>query len=388
MDATAVAEAHHEELRWEDRRFLAWAASRLAVPREGPADSFVLHASLELLARAALLDLVPAPARERARLRIAALVDRYEAADDPAGPPGEGDPDDGDDPAALADRLVAAIGRSDLPTVDRLAARLGARATAADLLRLLGPAVAPLTGAAAHAPIGLHLLGRSPAIDGTVLRGCLRELAREPGPPVPVDGLARGDAPLADALLAVPRVGPTVGEFIRPMVGRGTAPAARLLADVSDDASAASRAVGRVAALAMVQEADDNVPYGWTHALTIPQAVLSLGLDGRTAVAVAGTQLAGFLASMGSRPLDPDRPPPDVPEAAVPDLVTWAALHDDAHVVKYTLASLDAARADPEAAGLHRAAVARLAGWWAAQGGDGFFPPGDRFAAYPGGGPR
>ena len=44
-------------------------------------------------------------------------------------------------------------------------------------------------------------------------------------------------------------------------------------------------------------------PYGWTHALTLPQAVIRLagdGVDVWTAVAVAGTFLLGFRLAHGT----------------------------------------------------------------------------------------
>jgi len=122
MDAVETARAHRDELTWGDGRFLQWAASRLAAPREASADSFVLHASLELLARAVLLELVPDELHERARLRIAGLVDRYEAAGDPVGTPARIAPPDPD--RAVGD-LVAALAVSDLAEVDRQAAWLG-----------------------------------------------------------------------------------------------------------------------------------------------------------------------------------------------------------------------------------------------------------------------
>ena len=380
MDAVETARAHRDELTWGDGRFLQWAASRLAAPREASADSFVLHASLELLARAVLLELVPDELHERARLRIAGLVDRYEAAGDPVGTPARIAPPD---PDRAVGNLVAALAVSDLAEVDRQAAWLGAHISAPDLRRLLGPAVAPALGAAAHVPIGLHLLGRSRWIDGSVLRGCLRELAREPGWRVDVDGLAEGDRPLEEALLGTPLLGPADRDFIRPMVVHGAGAAAGLLPDVSPDAGAAARAVSRVAAWSMLQERDDHVPFGWTHTLTVPQAVLSIGLDPRTAVAVAGTEVIGFRASMGSRALDPAMPiPPEAPDA-FDDLVAWAALHHDAHVVKYVVACLDATAADPGGAPLYAAAATRLAAWWWAEGDDGFFGPGDRAGAQP-----
>jgi hypothetical protein len=380
MDATETARVHVDEISWGDDRFLRWAASRLAVPRAAPADSFVLHASLELMARAVLLGLVPDELRDRARLRIAGLVDRYEAAGDPVDAPA---PVTRPDPRRAADALVGALEVSDLDEVDRQAAWLGAHASPADLRRLLGPAVAPALGAAAHAPIGLHLLGRSPWIDGSVLRGCLRELAREPGWRVDVDGWAGGDRPLEEVLLEAPLLGPATSDFIQPMVAHGADAAAGLLADGSPDAGDALRAVCRVAALSMLQERDDHVPFGWTHALTIPQAVLSIGVDPRVAVAVAGAEVIGFRASMGSRLLDPAAAVPPAAPGAFDDLIAWAALHHDAHVVKYVVACLDASAADPAGSPLYAAAATRLAAWWWAEGDDGFFGDRNRGPAHP-----
>jgi hypothetical protein len=45
-------------------------------------------------------------------------------------------------------------------------------------------------------------------------------------------------------------------------------------------------------------------------------------------------------------------------------LATRASLHHDAHLVKYTLACLDASRADPAAGPLYVAAAAYLSAWW------------------------
>jgi hypothetical protein len=157
------------------------------------------------------------------------------------------------------------------------------------------------------------------------------------------------------------------------MVRHGQAAAARLLADVAPDLVDARSAVSRVAAWAMVQEAPDHVPYGWTHALTIPQAVLSLGIEPRLAVAVAGSQLIGFRASMGARRLDPDAPLPATADLDPQELATAASLHGDAHVVKYTLAALDAAAYDPAFGDLYLAAANRHHEWWWGQPDDGFF---------------
>jgi hypothetical protein len=152
----------------------------------------------------------------------------------------------------------------------------------------------------------------------------------------------------------------------------------------------------------MLEEPPDHAPYGWSHCLTMPQAVLGLagrGTSPRTAVAVAATHVVGFRAALGSRALVGDWTPEapattDVAEAidagpeqaaaaawsaadadldgVITELATRASLHHDAHLVKYTLACLDAGNDDPDHRRLYLAAAACLSAWWAAQPSDGF----------------
>jgi hypothetical protein len=49
----------------------------------------------------------------------------------------------------------------------------------------------------------------------------------------------------------------------------------------------------------------------------------------------------------------------------VGELATRASVQRDAHLVKYTLACLDAAAADPDRRRLYLGAAASLVGWWA-----------------------
>src|SRR6188474_1105692 len=82
------------------------AAEAISHPKIEPADSFVLHAPLELLARTALLPLVEHESRPLARQRLTWLAATYEAAGEEIGEP---ERRDYRSPArALAD-LVAAI---------------------------------------------------------------------------------------------------------------------------------------------------------------------------------------------------------------------------------------------------------------------------------------
>ena len=69
-----------------DAELIAAVASVVRTPRTDPADSFVLHAPLELAARAALLPRVAPGERSKARAQIAAIATAYEAFG-PAAPP-------------------------------------------------------------------------------------------------------------------------------------------------------------------------------------------------------------------------------------------------------------------------------------------------------------
>src|SRR5689334_13288834 len=63
-----------------DEALVADCAAIIDVPKAAPPDSFLLHAPLELLARAILLPRVPAGARDEARARLQWLADKYVAA--------------------------------------------------------------------------------------------------------------------------------------------------------------------------------------------------------------------------------------------------------------------------------------------------------------------
>jgi hypothetical protein len=378
-------------------------APALAVPKQAPADSFVLHAPLELLARRGLFRHVRTDGRDAARAQVERLATEYAAAGDPISEPR---PVGDETIAQLAAALVAALEAGELDDVDRYAAALGDRATPMELRRALSGPVSASLAAAAHASIFLYLLPRvapDGELPGRLLRGAARELGRypewrlhwfeDPGDPV-------GSGTLADALVHVPALGLPGSDFIYPIMHQAeqSGTAARLLAGVvagTVDVDAARRAITRVAAWSMLQEPDDYAPYGWSHCLTMPQAVMGIvgdGLEAHRAVAVASTYVVGFRAALGQRALDPEWVPdppaapalvdarpfgPDAAAAAVwhapaatrdaivTELATFAAQHHDAHLVKYTLACFDAAAADPDATRLYLAAAASLAGWWA-----------------------
>jgi len=394
----------------EHRALITKAAEVISVPKEAPANSFILHAPLELLARTLLLERVPPTSIDQARARIEWLASTYEAADPPMTPPA---------PLAVAshdaavDRFVKALAAGELDEVDQLATWLGSNVPAADLQHALAGAVVSSLAAAAHASILLFLLPRVAGDDdhlGTLLRGPARELARYPGwqlrwfeDPDPDEPASTS---LVDALLDVPVLGVPGSDFIFPIMSQaedsGIAP--KLLGGLTGtDPLAARRDLSRVAALSMLQEPPDHAAYGWSHCLTMPQAVIALaghGTPPRTAVAVAATHVVGFRAALGHNELRADYAPERLPsigigeaidesrdhaasvawyaadedvDGIVTELATRASLHHDAHLAKYTQACFDAAHHDPEQQRLYLAAAASLSSWWAQHPSDGLF---------------
>jgi hypothetical protein len=387
-----------------DATLVAEVGEVLAVPRADPADSFVLHAPLELVSRAALLPLVRLDRRDDARSRIAAIADGFTAFGPPVATPPA---DEFDSPASAAERLIDVIDRGELDDVDRVARWLGRIATPADLRALLSGAVVPRLAAAAHAPIFLYQLPRvAPRgeVTGELLRGLARELARAPQWRVhwidePSSGEPASGDDLFAALAGTPRRPPEPGAtpFIYPLMSRvdegGIAATQVAAMTTAGPVRERARAIQRAAAWSMLLEPGDHAPYGWSHCLTMPQAVLGVAgpVGSRIALAIASTYVVGFRSSLARVPLVPeltaDDPrlaladalegPPEIAAAAawhlpeerrpelVGELATRASVHHDAHLVKYTLACLDAAAADPEQRRLYLSAAASLVGWWA-----------------------
>lgn len=401
IDATM---ARADIASWEDARLGAAVGGCLATPKRDEANSFILHAPLELLARIALLPSVDPADRPGARRRLALLGALYAQGGEPVVP---GRPiDDTAGAQQVADRLVAALSAGDLDDVDACASWLGPRVPPAELTRLLAEPVAASLAAAAHASILLNLLPRvSPDgwIPGGVIRGPFRELGRQPDWRLrwfehpDLIGEAKG-ASLSDALAEVPRLGVPGSSFIKPLMQQAeeSGVASSLAAPFIDaEPAATQRELARVAAWSMLGERDAR-PYGWTHCLTLPQAVTALvgrGSSPRTAIAVGATHVIGFRAAFAQSPLRPVTPDPPAERdlraaiSAGPDeaaaaawhtgpaqrgdawrlLASRASRHNDAHYVKYTLACRDEAEASPADEPLFLAAAACLAGWWATQ---------------------
>ena len=350
-------------------------ADALSVPKAAPADSFVLHAPLELLGRVGLLPYVHASRHDDALARIDVLRQQYLDAGAAVPAP---EPVIVDDVPAAAAQLLHAVAEGDLDRVDARAAALLPRLTAHEAIGLLGEGVVTSLAAAGHAPIGFALLARiRPTLPTTLLRGPLRGIAQHPDWHVRwhVDLHTDGDPSLLhDAIRTAPFLGRPDSDFIFPLMSqvqdRGVA--TDVLAPVLAsrfDAAAATRTLTRIAAWSMVHDDPAHAPYGWSHALTMPQGVMALagaGVPPRTALAVAATFLLGFRAAYGVVPIPAVIEAGAEPAASVADLATAASLHEDAHLVKYTLACLHAAADDPSHRALYLRAAAHLVDWWRA----------------------
>ncbi len=319
----AVIERRAAELgaeEWSDARLIEEVGRRLALPRRDPADSFVLHAPLELLARAALLGRVRPSDRARARAQVVSLLVRFEAV--PAAEFGASKPvDERDDIQELVGRLFDAIRAEDLDAADRVVVALTQRASTGELVRHLGAPVLPLLAAAGHAPIYLFLAPRvAPRgeVTGGLLRPLVRELARVPSLRIEwIDDDLRASAGSAAMLGAALRDAPALGEpgsnFIFPLMHQVDVSglAAELIgpAIAGLDARTAAPVLTRHAARAMILADSQHAPYGWSHCLTMSQAALGIAAtsgDPQRAVAVAATYVLGFLAGEASTPVPPE----------------------------------------------------------------------------------
>jgi len=368
-----------------DPDLLASVCATLAIPKATTeaVSSFVLHAPLELLARAALLERVPAESRRLARRRIELLATLYSAEGEPLPAP----------QATPELSLAEAIDAGDLAGIDGAVVALAATTCPAGIPPLLGDVLVDRLGAAGHANILMALVTRHPSPAGAsmLLRGLAREVGKHPDWRVQSTLPAVGSGDLAAACARLDPVGPAPGWGIYPLVARGEehGVVTALLDAVAADRVAARQTLPRLAAQTMLQGPAEQAPYGWTHCLTLTQGALTAGAAGDRELAVAAAHVASHWSAHGRGTLVPDyvpapgtlslgaalaQSPADAATAAWhtddpgvwTELIARAATAHDAHHVKYTLACLDAARDDPAAERLFRSACAYLAAWWAA----------------------
>lgn len=373
--------------RSSDRQLVEAVVATITPPKESVSSSFILHAPLELLARTALLQHIPPTAKPAARRRIAEIAARYAQAADEVATPARTFADK----AAAFSALRGALHDGDAEQADAAVTLLAAFASANEIRAALIDEIAPMLGAAGHAPI---LLAQLPDFEGVIdglgglLRAPIRALARAPGTRVTWHLTPARDAKQVEceatlfAALAKPTRFESPSTSIAPTVlaAETSGEAARVLSGLIDGVSvtAAQRVLLRIAAWSMLQDDPAHAPYGWTHCLTLPQALLQnadISRNHRALVAVATTEVLAFRATEGNTDIDVKQPlegdaarafhaPKDQRAALVESLAAFAATHRDAHVAKYTVACFQAAADDVEAANLFLAAAAHLHAWW------------------------
>ena len=375
-----------------DRNLTMTVLESLTSPPAGAADSFVLHAPLELMARAELLPSVAAAHRDEARQRIVDIADEWTRRT-PHEPPVTARPT-----LSLPDAIAA----GDLDESDRALVDLATHQTIEQFVAAAGNALLTHLGGAGHLGIFLDQLSRQhrpPSAFITAGRALVRDLARHPDWMIswvdaPMTDTHRPATSFLDVLADPPSAGDPGNNYIYPTMHLvdSNGMAAELLAAPTRSlpVDETRRQLLRIAAMSMLQDDPANAPYGWSHCLTMPQAVLAVAprtADPQRAIGIAATYVLGFRSTLSSTPIDldwsPSRPNArgrlldaecsdaiaqawhtDDQSRLETELATYAATHHDAHLAKYTLACLHAANADPDAAPLFRAAATRLAIWW------------------------
>lgn len=383
-----------------DTELIAAAIAVITPPKIARPSSFVLHAPLELLARAALLPYVAPDSYPQALRQIAAVAVRYAHAG-----PAIDEPKVAHTSADTAfSALIGSLNEGNADGVDSALLFLLPRMPLLDLRRALIDEITPCLGAAGHAPILLAALAAPSTRNvGThasrLLRAPLRTLASSSD--LRLTWFQTGSPPatsvdetmLFDRLAAPPRV-TAPSTSIAPMLltVERSGDATRLLQEPVHKLSAqnAEQILLRVAAYSMLQDDPAQAPYGWTHCLTLPQGLLQnadVSNNHHALIAVAATHVLASRAVLSKVAINANPPLPTSHtnlDEADPDtaasiafhanpaqrkeimttLATEAAIHHDAHLVKYTLACFNAAANDPAAASLFIAAAAYLGAWW------------------------
>ena len=378
-----------------DEVLIRAVAEAISRPKVQINSSFLLHAPLELLARAWHLTRVSPQGREDARRRIAEIAVRYAG----EGPEIESRPKAYSTSDQALAELCGAVRAGDADAVEGAILFLLPRISAARLSAALVDDILPSLAAAAHAPILLMMLAEASRYRGMsmLLRSPLRSLALEADLRLTwMEAASAGvDAPaLFDCLAAPPlRAEATSSSIAHTMLAvERDGYAARTLTSATNAVTVpqAGRILLRVAALSMLQDDPAHAPYGWTHCFTLPQAILSLAdlaSDPTRVVRIAATHVLGFRATLsrarlrhpyasgwhrtGRAPLR--QGPSDAAAVAFnakddhsirARLIEHAAVHADAHLAKYTMACLIAADLDPAESPLYLAAAAYLSAWW------------------------
>jgi hypothetical protein len=404
-----VAESYHSRrLEALSDADLFRAAAHIVSKPKLELSSFCLHAPLEIMARYNLLPLVSTADRDLARIQLVATASHYQAGGEGVNPPEKISITRSSDAAA---RLRRAVQEGDVELADAFCLSLADTGGLQELLdSITDLTLRTLTGAA-HTHIGLMLMTRMSSDAGSAALGLaragVRSLAQAPGLNLKSVTTHRTlkdpETELASILRAVPVVSPEGPGMVAMMQATEQAGLPdRLLGDAllsnADEGrcESALRTACRIATLSMLEDKPEPAKYYWTHCLTLPHAAWALTrcFPGRSFAAeaahTAATWVMAIRASHGNGNLKPlpelEHVQMDMAEALVhspraaasvawfaqqderPRIVqiiaTEAAIRNDAHLVKYTWACLDAALQDPTYAPLFHAGAAYLCSIW------------------------
>lgn len=416
-----VGEVYRERRLAElsDREFFRQCITLLSEPKCLVADSFTLHAPLEVMARYRLLRLVAAEDHELGRMQMLAIAAKYQAS-------GESIPHAASTLSLSPDEAEAelrkAVSEGDLERTDAICIGLADEHGVKVLLRSIADLALETLTAATHTHIGLMHIARIWSEAGPIAtrlaRTGLRAMAQEPVArlkPVRTHRVLKDpERDLESILSQVPAQAPSV-KGIRPLLE--DAEKAGLFEELLGDAllssrdpemcKAASRAACRIAALSMLGDSPEfpanlaafpsqAAKFIWTHCLTMPQAawMLTQFLPQPEFAARAAHVGAAWVIGLrycygnGALELHPGFEAPRTDFAAAlaespcaaattawaagpeerPELVrilaTESAIRSDAHLVKHVRACLDAAEQSPSDERLFHAAAAYLCSIW------------------------
>ena len=383
-----------------DEQCFELAAAAVAVPSRDGANSFILHAPLELLARRALLAHVPPARRDPIRRRMLWVATTYEHAADPVVP---------------RVKVPRVAGRGTRRTRRRYRRRRPRRRRRC--LLLARPARLDRRHPGRRGTHGRRarcrgsrehlLLPSRPAHGHEPRRARIAPAARRRARPRAaaahrMDQERRrhaGTDPelFARSLACTPRLGLPGSDFVYPIVhqvDRDEYARAVVEPTLPADAAASGASNDTVAGPVDDPGRPASAPYGWTHCLTLPQSVLGILPwlpRPATATAIAATYVVAFRAALGdatsisrtSRNTSPRRcttrsrvipgprraPCSTHPRNSSPQSVPSSprgGTHEDAHVAKYTAARLSTRLPSIHAPrNLYLAAAAFLHAWWA-----------------------
>jgi len=411
LDSEDIPQRYDAEFsRMPDVDLLAACASTICRPRSNP-DSFSLHAPLELLARYLLSSVAPPANMPAARIRMLMVAAQYAEGGEFQDVPIEAR-------SASPGELRQAIENGDVVAADACSANLSRELDDISLRQVFAPLASERLGGAGHTPILLNYVGRLSTIGARQVQCLVRNFARALAvdPKQKISWHHRQDfslAPASDGDLV-----DRLCEAVRTTKLAETEPPGGIfgLVDAAERAEAlakqldfmvgvdwrnpvlrmhAGTALSRMAALGMLCEPETHAKYGWTHCLTLPQAAwlaASYTDEPSHSMALAGSFVIGMRRGLakndwnapqiGRRERSADdlhaalrhgpeeaqavglELRPEEMRAAFACLAVKASARSDAHLVKYTLACIDAAALDPGSDCLYLAAAAKLNAIW------------------------